>query len=85
MKAKYILSSVLAAAMAFFTTSCVNDLDISSIDPQTSPSFDQNAVFVKAYALLGTTGQQGPAGNTDLDGQDEGESGFYSINSFIIS
>ena len=77
MKAKYILSSVLAAAMAFFTTSCVNDLDISSIDPQTSPSFDQNAVFVKAYALLGTTGQQGPAGNTDLDGQDEGESGFY--------
>lgn len=77
MKAKYILSSVLAAAMAFFTSSCVNDLDISSIDPQTSPSFDQNAVFVKAYALLGTTGQQGPAGNTDLDGQDEGESGFY--------
>lgn len=53
MKAKYILSSVLAAAMAFFTSSCVNDLNISSIDPQTSPSFDQNAVFVKAYALLG--------------------------------
>lgn len=77
MKAKYILSSVLAAVMAFFTSSCVNDLNISSIDPQTSPSFDQNAVFVKAYALLGTTGQQGPAGNTDLDGQDEGESGFY--------
>lgn len=77
MKAKYILSSVLAAAMAFFTSSCVNDLNISSIDPQTSPSFDQNSVFVKAYALLGTTGQKGPAGNTDLDGQDEGEAGFY--------
>lgn len=77
MKAKYILSSIFAAAMAFSMSSCVNDLNISSIDPQTSPSFDQDAVFVKAYALLGTTGQQGPAGNTDLDGQDEGESGFY--------
>lgn len=77
MKAKYILSSVLAAAMALSMSSCVNDLDISSIDPKTSPSFDQNAVFVKAYALLGTTGQAGPAGTPDLDGQDEGESGFY--------
>lgn len=77
MKAKYILSSLFAAAMAFSMSSCIKDLDISSIDPQTSPGFDQNAVFAKTYALLGTTGQKGPAGTPDLDGQDEGESGFY--------
>lgn len=77
MKAKYILSSIFVAALALTSTSCINDLNISSIDPQTSPSFNQNAVFVKAYAMLGTTGQQGPAGTPDLEGQDEGESGFY--------
>ncbi len=77
MKAKYIFSTVFAAAMMLFTASCVNDLSISSIDPQSSSSFDQEATFVKMYALLGTTGQTGPSGNTDLEGQDEGESGFY--------
>ncbi len=34
-------------------------------------------LFVKQYALLGLTGQKGLAGTPDLDGQDEGESGFY--------
>lgn len=77
MKAKNILKSLLTVAVALSLPACVNDLNISSNDPQTSPSFDQNAVFVKAYALLGTTGQEGPAGKTDLDGQDEGESGFF--------
>ena len=55
------------------TSSCINDLDISPIDPQYAPSFDQNDVFVKEYALLGLTGQKGPAGSADLDGQDEGD------------
>lgn len=77
MKTKYILGSIFAAVMTFSMSSCINDLNISSIDPKSTSSMDQNAVFVKAYALLGTTGQEGPAGNTDLDGQDEGESGFY--------
>ena len=77
MKAKYIISAIFVAALAFTTTSCTKDLDISSIDPQSTSEFDQWSVFVKAYALLGTTGQTGPAGNGDLSGQDEGESGFY--------
>lgn len=77
MKTKYILGSIFAAVMTFSMSSCINDLNISSIDPKSTSSMDQNAVFVKAYALLGTTGQEGPAGNSDLDGQDEGESGFY--------
>lgn len=80
MKARYIkktLSVALIVSAMLGTASCINNLDISSIDPQASGSFEQNAVFVKAYALLGVTGQEGPAGSADLDGQDEGESGFY--------
>lgn len=74
---KKILSATLLVSLVFGTTSCISDLDISSTDPQTSPTFDQNSVFVKGYALLGLTGQKGPYGSADLDGQDEGESGFY--------
>lgn len=74
---KYIFSAALVAALSFGATSCINDLDISPIDPQTGGSFDQEGVFVKGYAMLGVTGQKGIAGSPDLDGQDEGESGFY--------
>lgn len=74
---KHIFSAALVVAVSLGNVSCINDLDISSIDPQSSSSFDQDAAFVKQYALLGLTGQKGPAGTPDLDGQDEGESGFY--------
>lgn len=74
---KHIFSVALLSAAALGATSCVNDLDISPIDPQTSSSFNQGEVFVKGYAMLGLTGQKGVAGSPDLDGQDEGESGFY--------
>ena len=57
-------------------TGCVNDLDISSIDPQSSPSADPMGVLAKCYSTLGLTGQAGPAGKGDLS-DDEGESGFY--------
>lgn len=63
--------------VAFGVASCSNDLNISSQDPQTSSSFDQSSAFVKEYALMGLTGQKGVAGSADLDGQDEGESGFF--------
>lgn len=74
---KHIFSAVLIMTTVFGNVSCINYLDISSIDPQSSPTFDQQGAFVKQYALLGLTGQQGLAGKPDLDGQDEGESGFY--------
>lgn len=50
-----ILSAVLLTATAITAPSCINDLDISSIDPQSSSSFDQQGTFVKQYALLGLT------------------------------
>lgn len=80
MKTKYIkqlFSAALIAVLSSGVTSCINDLDISPIDPQTGDSFDQQGVFVKGYAMLGVTGQKGIDGSPDLDGQDEGESGFY--------
>ncbi|MDR0892434.1 MAG: starch-binding outer membrane lipoprotein SusD [Mediterranea sp.] len=74
---KNILPALLMAGLALGATSCVKDLDIDSIDPQSTPEFNKDEVFVKAYALLGLTGQKGLSGSPDLDGQDEGESGFY--------
>lgn len=66
--------------LTFGMTGCVNDLDIKSIDPQSSPSAGDMELLAKCYATLGLTGQKGPAGNADLAGiEDEGESGFYRV------
>lgn len=68
-----------ALAIAFSLTSCVDDLNVTPINPQVSQEFDQQAVFTKIYATLGMTGMEGPAGGGDLSamGIDEGQSGFY--------
>ncbi len=71
-----LLKSVSATILAAGLVSCVNELDISSIDPQSSSSYDEAALLAKQYATLGLTGQTGPSGNGDTSG-DEGEIGFY--------
>ncbi len=68
-----------ALVFALGTTSCVNDLNVSPIDPSVSTEFDQDAVFRKIYATMALTGQKGPDGNGDVDGVDEGTSGFYRL------
>ena len=68
--------SVVAGLLALGMTSCVNDLNISSIDPQTSTSYEDMELLAKVYGTLGLTGQKGPAGSGDIS-SDEGESGFY--------
>lgn len=71
------MKTVLAALlMGGVTTSCINDLNISSIDPQSSSSYGDMELLAKIYGTLGLTGQRGPAGNGDIS-SDEGESGFY--------
>ena len=70
------LKSATAALMLVGFTACADDLNISSIDPQSSTSYDAMGLLAKQYATLGLTGQKGPAGNGDISG-DEGESGFY--------
>ena len=73
---KIFFKSIAAAVLTVGLTGCVNDLDISSIDPQSSPSADPMGVLAKCYSTLGLTGQAGPDGKGDLS-DDEGESGFY--------
>ena len=73
---KTFIKTIAAAVLTVGLTGCVNDLDISSIDPQSSPEADPMGLLAKCYATLGLTGQDGGSGNGDLS-DDEGESGFY--------
>ena len=81
----FIKAIICAVVMAGFT-GCFNDLNNPPIDPNVVMDFDQDAVFVKIYATLGLSGQQGPDGSGDVDGIDEGTSAFYrmtwSLNEF---
>ena len=70
------VKTIAAAVLTLGMTGCVNDLDISSIDPQSSPNPDAMGLLAKCYGVLGLTGQRGGTGNGDLS-LDEGESGFY--------
>lgn len=72
---KTMIKTVLAGILALGMVSCADDLNISSIDPQTDPSYDPMQLLAKQYACLSVTGQSGPAGQGDISG-DEGESGF---------
>ncbi len=73
---KTFIKTLAAAVLTVGLTGCINDLDISSIDPQSSPNADPMGLLAKCYATLGLTGQDGGSGNGDLS-DDEGESGFY--------
>jgi len=64
----YILSLVFGVGL----TSCLDDLNLEPIDPSTIQSFNQDEVFAKVYASWALSGQQGPAGNNDIDIDDEG-------------
>lgn len=76
MKHIFLKTVVATLLMGGVATSCVNDLNISSIDPQSSSTYGDMELLAKVYSTLGTTGQRGPAGNGDIS-SDEGESGFY--------
>jgi starch-binding outer membrane protein, SusD/RagB family len=58
--------------IALFSTSCVDDLNVIPINPQVSQIFNQDEVFAKTYAAFALTGQEGAAGNNDIDIVDEG-------------
>lgn len=78
MKNKIRLSYILVpVCMALMTASCVNDLDVAPINPQVTQTFNQDEVFAKTYASFALTGQEGPAGNNDIDITDEGRFSLY--------
>jgi hypothetical protein len=80
MKTKnFKIVSAVVLALLFAITSCVNDLDTLPLDPDVVTSEDVYSkgenykhVLAKLYAGLAVSGQQGPAGNNDLSGLDEG-------------
>lgn len=73
---KFLKISVFALA-ALVLTAC--NLDRTPLDPNTNTAFNQDEVYAKVYATFGTTGQKGPDGSGDVDGIDEGTSGFYRM------
>jgi hypothetical protein len=75
----YKIFSVLVLAALIVLTSCTQDLDTVPLDKDELTSEDVYAnpdnyinVLAKLYAGLAVSGQQGPAGNNDLSGLDEG-------------
>lgn len=74
-----ILFPILAIVISLSLTSCLDDLNIDPIDPNVTQSFQQDGVFAKIYASLSLTGQEGPSGNGDVDGIDEGTSAFVRL------
>ena len=72
---KLFITTAMASMLCMGFVSCADELNIKSIDPQSSPTYTAEGLLAKQYATLGLTGQKGPAGSADLSG-DEGESGF---------
>jgi len=69
----------LSFVFIVINSGCVNDLDTVPLDPDLITSgnvYDDPAVYeqvlAKLYAGLAVSGQQGPAGNEDIGGIDEG-------------
>ena len=63
---KILLNTITAAVLTVGLTGCADDLNISSIDPQSKPGASDMELLAKCYSTLGVTGQKGPAGNADL-------------------
>jgi hypothetical protein len=70
---------ILLAGLVFVLSSCTKDLNTVPLNPKTTTSatvFDNPAAYkealAKIYAGLAVSGQQGPAGNADISGIDEG-------------
>ena len=72
---KIFITTAMASMLCMGFVSCADELNIKSIDPQSSPTYTVEGLLAKQYATLGLTGQKGAAGSADLSG-DEGESGF---------
>ena len=72
---KIFIKTAMASMLCMGFVSCADELNIKSIDPQSTPTYTVEGLLAKQYATLGLTGQKGPAGSADLS-CDEGESGF---------
>jgi hypothetical protein len=79
MKFNYIKHLLPVATLALamgITSSCVGDLDVTPIDPNTQTTVDVEALFNKCYANMALAGNGGANGDCDIDGLDGGTTGF---------
>ncbi|MBW3546062.1 MAG: RagB/SusD family nutrient uptake outer membrane protein [Bacteroidetes bacterium] len=81
MNYKYFRNIVLACLLGFTATACLDDLDLTPQNEFTSESLyadfnNYKSVLAKLYGGYSLTGQQGPAGNGDVQGIDEGTSSY---------
>ncbi len=81
MKNKYILPIVMLFGLSASLVSCFNDLDLNPVNGLDAADVYENPdnyihVLAKLYAGLALTGNQGPAGNPDLNTADEGFTGY---------
>lgn len=80
---KFSIYSFLVVSLVFGFASCIKDLDTVPLDPNeitsatvyNTPANYYN-VLAKVYAGLAISGQQGPAGQPDISGIDEGFSTY---------
>lgn len=84
----YNIKTVLAIAfVSLGLTSCLDDLNQTPLDPDSFTELDVFAseaeakgALAKLYAAYALTGQEGPAGNPDIGGIDEGTSQFTRMH-----
>lgn len=72
----------LATILGLSLTSCVGDLDVTPINPQSTQTVDDDALFNKLYATFCLTGQQGNAGQPDIPSsvmKDEGSTQYFRM------
>lgn len=79
----YSIKSLAVILGALMFTSCVKDLDVTPKDPNIVTSltvYDSPAAYkqglAKLYATFAVSGQQGPSGQPDIAGIDEGFSNY---------
>ena len=74
---KNILKYFALAGVVLAMTACVQDLNTTPIDPNSSTSFNQDRMFTKCYSCMAVIGQSGPGETSDVEDIDAGTSGFY--------
>lgn len=70
------LLSGAALVLSLGFSSCVGDLDVTPIDPNTIMTVDEVALYTKCYANMALPGNYGGNGDCDIDGLDGGTAGF---------
>lgn len=83
-KIKYIAIALTAVLFAGITSSCVKDLDVTPIDPNTTLPEDVlnsqdafTALLAKCYQGLSCSSSDGPNGSADIEGIDGGFGQYF--------